>query len=510
MSTLTRAADRLRVDPRALVGLVVLAAGTILWVLAFTGGINSFFSGSTRTLKANFQSIEDIVSNDPVRVGGVQVGSVAGTAILPDGKGATVTMNLDGDAPAVYNDASASILWRTALGANDAIALDPGTRSAGLLGSKTIPESQDSNQVELDQITQGGFQGGAQPGLRSAVQQTAKAFDLAPRALINDFSILTRIAPAANVGIGAVRGEIPDTDLKNLIRQAGQAAQAVTVGTDASATQQFVQSAASTLTTVSTNPTVLREIIDDAGVALAHTAFSAPRLNHTVQLARPLVAKVRDVAPQVAPALGALHPALSDLHTLLRNATPLLNKLNPTVHSLASTATAGVPVIKALGPSLVRLQNTILPGLAEKPPELGGLTTYEIIGPMLANFGTLSSLFDANGTLVNLTAGMDVTEPQGINFLPCYENFTGNPLLVCESLSDTLATIFGTGGSTTLLQTLARRPGGAAIYDPLLKRANILSAALASLKEKLQAAAPGAATALFHTVGQALTPRRGG
>jgi ABC-type transporter Mla subunit MlaD len=508
MSGIDRAAERLGLERKPMLGLVVLVAGALLWVLAFTGGINGLFAGSTTTLRANFASIEDIVPHDPVRVHGVEIGSVAGTSAGPGGHGATVTINLNSDAPAIYDNASAAIVWRTALGANDAIALNPGTRGAGLLGSKAIPQSRDSNQVELDQVLQGGLEGGAQPGLRTALPQIAEAFRLVPRVLINDFNTLTQIAPPANIGLGAVRGALPDTDLKNLVRQAGQAAQAVTVGTGSSTTRAFVQSAASTLTAVSINPTVLRESIDYAGVALAHTAFSTPRLNQTVQLLRPLVAKVRDVAPQVAPALASLTPAVTDLHTLLTDATPLLHKLDPTVHSLASAASVGVPVIRALNPSLVRLQNTILPGLAEKPPELGGQTTYQIIGPMFVNFGTLASLFDANGTLVNLTAGLSAVEPQSFNFLPCFLNFAGTDLLVCDSLSQSLGSVFG-GGSTSLLQSLARRPGGAAIYGPLLANLERINSTLGGLKQKLQAAAPAVAAKLFGTVSHLLGHRSG-
>src|SRR5438105_4944117 len=135
-------AKRLGLDPRAFLGVVVLVAGTLMWVLAFTGGFSSLFSSSSKTIKADFASVEDIVPNDPVRINGVQVGRVSSVSPDPGGRGATLTMELDNTAGKIYKDASASILWRTALGANEAVALTPGTSAAGELGG-TIPQSHD-------------------------------------------------------------------------------------------------------------------------------------------------------------------------------------------------------------------------------------------------------------------------------------------------------------------------------------------------------------------------------
>jgi ABC-type transporter Mla subunit MlaD len=59
-----------------LTGVAVVVIGTLVWVLAFTGGFAGLFAASTYTVKAQFASVEDIVQNDPVRIDGVDVGSV--------------------------------------------------------------------------------------------------------------------------------------------------------------------------------------------------------------------------------------------------------------------------------------------------------------------------------------------------------------------------------------------------------------------------------------------------
>lgn len=497
MSALNHTARRLGIDPRALLGLAVMVGGMIVWVLAFTGGINSFFSGSTTTVRADFASIEDIVKNDPVRVAGVEVGSMAGTSVDPGGRGGTVTINLNPDAPKIYRDAGAQIVWRTALGANDAIRLDPGTRAAGLLGATTIPQAHDTNQVELDQITQAAFRGGARSGLRTMIQQLAPALAVGRQTLNDDFNTLARIAPAADAGIGAVRGQVPDADLRNLVRDAGRAAQALDVGTNGSETRAFVQGAATTLSAVSASQAALQSSLQQLGVVIPHVTFTFPEVNHTLDLADPLIAKLLPQASRVGPTLTALHPAVANLDTLLRDATPLLRKLRPAVHSLADTASVGVPVIEAVSPSLQRLENKILPGLDARTPEQGGRPVYQELGGTVVQLGTLSHFFDSNGSLAGLTLGGNAFEPGSAQVLPCTTDFTGKDLLVCETLSEALATYSTVG--TSFLQGLKSNPAMSGLSS-WIGRALSASKQFDSTRGKVASLFPSLAKWLFHGV----------
>jgi phospholipid/cholesterol/gamma-HCH transport system substrate-binding protein len=496
VSSFQRAGERIGLDPRALIGVAALAGGTLIWVLAFTGGISGLFSGSTHTIKANFQSIEAIVANDPVRVAGVQVGTVSGESEDPGGHGATLTMQLDSNAPAIYSNAGAAIIWRTALGANDAVALTPGTRSAGLLGSRTLPQSQDSNQVELDEITR-VLTPPAQSGIRTFLQQLGPAFSSHPP-LAEDLGTLAKVAPIATVGIGAVRGEIPDTDLRNLVRNTAQAATALDVGTGASETQQFVESAATTLSSLSGSQQDLRTTIADAGRVLPPLTVTANGINRMLGHLDPLVLKLTPIAPHVAPTLRVLHPAVVDADTLLHAARPLLSKLRPTVDSLADSARVGTPVLNNLNPSLVRLRDEILPGLAEQGPEEKGHPAYTMIGPTFVGLGGLSSFFDNNGFIANLSLGVDA---QGEQLLPCTEDFAGTDVLVCDSLADSLTTLLGGGEQT--LQSLAKRtagtPAGAAVARQAAGVSKAISG-LSSVRQLLSTKDPAVAQALFKPV----------
>jgi len=488
----SRLAARTGLQPKALLGLAVLVGGMVLWVLAFTGGLSNVFGSSTSTIRADFASVEDIVPTDPVRINGVQVGTVSGESMDPGGRGATLTMTIDTSDP-IYANASASILWRTVLGANDAVSLEPGTRSAGLLGSAEIPQSRDSNQVELDQIT-AAVHGGAQSGIRTMLAQLSPALADHP-ALAQGLSKLAQVAPDVTSGVGAVRGQIQDTDLKNLVSDAARTAHALNVGTGASQTRQFVESAANTLSAVSANPAALKSSIRLLTILLplAHRNFTS--FNRSLNLVDPLIAKLTPVAPQVAPTLAGLHPAVVNLNTLLRDARPLFNKLSPTVDSVAKAARAGVPVINSVSPSLKRLSNKILPGLNETTPETRGHPAYTLIGSTFVDLGTLSGFVNTDGELANLTLGLGAANDTG-GLLPCQVDFSGTDLLVCNTLSQSLATLF-TGG-TSLLSSLITNPLAASVYSPLLAKAKKLQNELSATRKALQKKAPAVAKYVFE------------
>jgi virulence factor Mce-like protein len=456
MGSLSRFARRLGLEPMALLGLAVLVGGTLVWVLTFTNTIPGLFAPSTRTVKADFATAEDVVPNDPVRINGVQVGTVGGVTLDKGGRGATVSMNLNSTAGKIYDNASASILWRTLLGANDAISLDPGTPGAAPLGSSTIPQSQTSDQVELDEITQ-VLHDGARSGLQTMFEQLGPAFSdhLAPEAT---FSTLAQVAPTAATGIGALRGVETDTDLKNLVLQTSRAAQALDVGSQAGYTRQFVQSAAQTLAITGAEHQNIAAILNDAGTALPDVTATAPRIDHALDLLDPLVAKLNPVAPSVAPTLADLHPALDDLNTLLSDAPPLLHTLRPTVTSLASTARTGVPVIDSLAPALRQVDTEVLPALNRVDPE-SKHTTYEMIGPVFAGTDSLAGAFNSNSHVARL----DVSANQNVvagDLLPCNVDFTAGSgdLLTCETLTELLDAYFAPTVSSAAKQPLSSLP----------------------------------------------------
>jgi len=87
----------------------------------------------------------------PVRVHGVDVGQVTGVQRAPAGRGVQIEMAIDdGKGVTLHDDARLALRWRTLLGRNMYVDLDPGSRSAPPLGHASIPRSRTSDQIELD------------------------------------------------------------------------------------------------------------------------------------------------------------------------------------------------------------------------------------------------------------------------------------------------------------------------------------------------------------------------
>jgi phospholipid/cholesterol/gamma-HCH transport system substrate-binding protein len=437
MRTIERILTRLRIDPRAALGLLLLVGGTLIWLLILSNVIPSLFRGGGVTVRAVFASTEGIVSNDPVRIGGVDVGHVS--SVVPDthGRSATIIATLDGSAPAIHRDASASIRWRTLLGGSYEVSLDPGSPTAPTLGSRAIPETRTSYQVELDEITR-VMSRGARQGVRTMLGQLGPAF-ADHRAPAQTFSTLARVAPSIASGVGALRGIYQDADLRQLVRQTAQAADALDA--PAEGTQRFVRSAATTFEATASSDASIRSTIAKAATVLPRMRTTLAGLDHTFGLANPLIRTLTAAAPAVAPTLTALHPTITDANTLLEDATPLLHPLRRAVSSLAAAAQTGVPVIEALEPSLQRLDTQILPNLDRVSPE-SKHPIYQMIGPTLQAMGQATSGFDQNGFYVRLTGN---SGSHALNTLPCTTTFsdpTADTLLTCETVLGAIQQIF--------------------------------------------------------------------
>jgi hypothetical protein len=216
-------------------------------------------------------------------------------------------------------------------------------------------------------------------------------------------------------------------------------------------------------------------------------------------LVNPLVRHLSAVAPQVAPTVSALHPTVVDASTVLKRATPLLDQLPSTVSALTGASTTGTPLIDQLQPSLTRLIKVIDPGLsAPAGPEEKGYNVVTMFMAALTGLGDAAAGFDKDSFLVALgfNEGVDTESAQ---ILPCTEDFAGNDLLVCESLADSLGTLFS--GGTSVLKSLVGSSSSSAQASSLttsIADVERMTAQLGSVKALLEKADPAAADVLFH------------
>jgi ABC-type transporter Mla subunit MlaD len=155
------------------IGIAAAAFTVLLLVAVETGAVSGLLSPpGNRTVKARFADARQLKPGDPVRITGVNVGTVQSLSL--HGRAAVVTMKLQSSAGPVYADAGAQIRFRTLLGGNFYVDLNRGRASSGTLGSQTIGQSHTGSQVELDDITS-VVQGQAKQGLQKLPRQLAIA-----------------------------------------------------------------------------------------------------------------------------------------------------------------------------------------------------------------------------------------------------------------------------------------------------------------------------------------------
>jgi phospholipid/cholesterol/gamma-HCH transport system substrate-binding protein len=129
-------------------GIVVVVILVLITYFGFTKHIP--FKHGYR-LKALFATAVNIHPKSPVRIAGVNVGTVS--SIERNGKAGLVTMEIESQGLPIHEDATLKIRPRIFLEGNWFIELQPGSPSAPTVSSgHTIPITQTADPVQIDQV----------------------------------------------------------------------------------------------------------------------------------------------------------------------------------------------------------------------------------------------------------------------------------------------------------------------------------------------------------------------
>ena len=132
------------------VGLLVLIGVVIISYLGFTKDL-PFSRGFE--FKAVFPSANSIRLNSPVRIAGVNVGTVKKIEGQDGTNNAVITMEMKDTGLPIHKDAELKIRPRIFLEGNFFVDLEPGTPSAPTISDgDTIPVDQTATPVQLDQV----------------------------------------------------------------------------------------------------------------------------------------------------------------------------------------------------------------------------------------------------------------------------------------------------------------------------------------------------------------------
>jgi virulence factor Mce-like protein len=377
-------------------GLIVLGLAALIVVLVFLNAVPFLDSQSGYTITADFAQANNVSHLTPVRVDGVDVGEVQTLSAGPNPlRSSQVKMIITDHGLVIHSDATAAIRWRTILGGNMYIDLDPGSPDAPKL-SGTIPVAHTSDQVELDDVLR-IYDGSTDQAQRSMIAGLSQTF-AAPAGTDHTINSLTDLTTVGR-GLAPYQGSDPG----DLARLVASTAHAVTqLGASTANLQNLVDGAAETLGAVDDQRTALAQTLALSPATLDATKLTTRRIDVTLAKLNPLADRLDPGAKLIASTSRAAMPALASLNRVLDDARPVLHSARPTFANLRVASSTGVPLIDNLQAPITRLNSTILPWLAQRSSDTK-LLNYESVGPFFSVLDNAAREYDSSGFRLHLS-----------------------------------------------------------------------------------------------------------
>jgi ABC-type transporter Mla subunit MlaD len=437
----------------AMIAVIFILIFTIGPYLAFTGHVP--FTSYGYELKATFANSANIALNSPVRIAGVDVGTVISTE--RDGDNTTITFTVGGSGRPIHTDAFAAIRPRIFLEGNFFVELDPGSPSAPEFDSgSTIPVSHTSTGVQLDQIL-------------TSLQAPVRA-DLS-RLLEGYGEALTHEPTAAEdaTQLPEVKGKTGAEGLNGAFKYGGPAgrysAQVTNafLGTQQHDLSRLVAGAGRTFGAFASREKDLQGLIVNFDIFTGALAAQSANLTATIHLLAPALAvgraslvSLNRTLPPLRTYAIELTPAIARLPGLIAASKPWLAQARPLL-----SGKEGGGVARLLAESTPGLAGSAQAGKAKALPQLNriSLCTTKVFVPTgdqtindrfstggssfrefyfyLANFAGQSQNYDGNGPYLRL-------QPGGGNTLVEQSNPNGNLSTDKQDFANTIAPPLGT------------------------------------------------------------------
>jgi phospholipid/cholesterol/gamma-HCH transport system substrate-binding protein len=417
--------------PNWAIGLLMILVLAVASYVAFTKQVP--WGGGTE-VTAVFNSAQNLRTNSPVRIAGVEVGKVTKVEPLASAEtggtasddseeaaagtvqtGAVVTMELDDEALPIKEDATFSLRPRLFLEGNLFVDVRPGSPSAPDADLDTpFPATQTQNYVQLDEILTGSLQSDARKDLQILLDQFGTA--LIDEGGAKSLQELNRVSPGAfkNTSIvnDALLGENPH-DLSELIRNLDSVVRGL--GANEGELQDLVTNLRITTGSFAQQSAPLEAAIQELPNTLdaGQTAFTS--LNASFP---PLRAFSREILPGVRSTPEMLEAATPLLRQLRGLAQPselrgLVAQLRPTVPDLALLTDRTIPFLRQARALSSCFNHTILPwandtvdgGAAYNSSHPPQGRVFEETGYGLAGISGESRSGDANGQYIRVIGG---------------------------------------------------------------------------------------------------------
>jgi len=409
-------------------GVVFLTLIVALLYMGYSRNI-PFINEGGQEVSAIFPSANNIIVGNDVRVSGVSVGKVKAVERAESGEGALITMTVEEDAGVeVKRDARASVYWRTLLGGNFYIELDPGSKSAETLGNEPIGLDRTSSQVEFDQLLQ-TFNGDARQGVQGVIREFDDAFDEeAPAG--RSLEALSPAMREVSRGLPALRGTRPGRDLPDLARNASRALGAL--ARDEERLAGLIESGEMAFAVTAARRQDIGSMLEQAPGTLRDTRVTMARLRRTLDEIDPVADGLRPGLRSVKDTVAVARPALTELKRLTPVALPFLRDVDPAIRSLRRASRSGVPLLRDLTPTLERTRKEINPFLDARNGDTQ-LKNSWAIGPFFAALGSSAGTFDKFGHVQNFQTGTPGAG-SSLGAADCDKRFDGQSAEACKQL----------------------------------------------------------------------------
>ncbi|HEX8074619.1 MAG TPA: MlaD family protein [Thermoleophilaceae bacterium] len=412
-------------------GALAIFVAVAVTYIAFGG---SFPWESPYELKAVVTSGNELHSRTPVRIAGVDVGTVADVQRGPGGT-AVVTMELTDKALPIHADATLKVRPRIFLEGNFFVDLRPGSPAAPTVDSgHTVPIGQTSVPVQLDQVLS-ALQRGTRDNLSGVLRDLGTALDDGGAEAVHDS--LAHWAPAFRQGAiaaEAVRGRDLH-DLSRLIADADRTTRALSsrqaeLADLVSGLDLTVEALASRRERLEASLPELAGVVREAG-----PAFVA--LNGLFPTARAFVREARPGLRAAPATLRLANPLLGQLQGLLGPAElpALIRTGDPAIRSLARLQPHLRQLMAGLNPVVECARRNVLPTLKtplEDPPLTTGDPPYAELFHGWVGLASAYQNFDGDGYAVRYHAGFGdqtVTTGQVAGLSEPLVGLTQEPLL---------------------------------------------------------------------------------
>jgi ABC-type transporter Mla subunit MlaD len=415
------------------IAVIAIAVPVFITYYAFNQGLPFVHKFTLYALTHNSVNVR---SESPVRIAGIDVGSVEGVSPGP-GNTSRIKFTVNANGQPIHTDATIRIRDRLFLEGGYYLQLDPGSPSAPVVHDGfAIPASQTSSPVQFFNLLS-TFDVAARASLEHTLNTLNQGFSAQPG------------HPESDSGAGGLKAAIPQ--LTPVFKDTALVSRALR-GTHEGDVERLLSTASDVTTTLSNSSAQLADLVtglDRTSTALAAAdgslAESVSGLDHVLRVAPASLTAVDHALPPLAKLGQALDPSLKLAPPILDSVTSavrelaaivspgergrLLTSLKATFQQFPSLLTElghAFPITKALTQCLA---THVTPILNTEVPD-GVLSTGDPVWKdfvhFLPNIAGASASFDANGPYTKVLAGAGTNTLEFLNNVPILGQLVGS------------------------------------------------------------------------------------